>query len=319
MSVYNDSDPARRKFDGNVSAFHIGKGYILSVAHYLHMTFPLVWSAPDVFFQREILPKLSKGDFNQLLQHFPLDTSTQTRYLNVKDDRTAQSLIKKLQAGKCDTRVETLYSKNICKPFLIVQFKNNLFFNDSTVTSQINPSHIFHEPQLNRYTFLLELEVLKVFLEHDITVYRLTNVGKDIIRSLPFIEVDSNTYDDESKDLFCLQSSPSDTNLGRLLNRAQIDGVLDHWAKIPDDIIGTGIFEGLRYMIRGYFRFGSSGAPYVKYDDTSKQFKAIAIQSEACPIQLTIKNDRVGNFQYVNALASPLSLVGEELLKLINA
>ena len=79
------------------------------------------------------------------------------------------------------------------------------------------------------------------------------------------------------------------------------------------------IFEGLRYLIRGYFRFGSSGAPYVKYNDASKQFKVIAVQSEACPIQLTIKNDRKGNFQYVNALASPLSLVGDELRKLIES
>ena len=86
---------------------------------------------------------------------------------------------------------------------------------------------------------------------------------------------------------------------------------------MPDEITGNFTFDGLRYLIRGYFRFGSSGAPYVKYDDSTKQFAVVAIQSEACPIQLTIKNDREGNFQYVNALATPLSLVGDELRKLI--
>lgn len=279
MSVYNDSDSARRKFDGNISAFHIGNGYILSVAHYLHLRFPLVSSAHDSFFQNDILPKFNRGDANQLLQHFPLDAATQKRYLNVKDDKIVQNLAKKFQTSKCDTRVETLYSKGVCKPFLIVQFRNNQFFDNAIVTSQINPVHIFHEPQLNRYTFLLELKISKVFLEQDITVYRLTNVSDDIIRSLPSIEVDYSIYDDDSTNLFCLQSSPSNSNLGRLLNRAQIEGILDHWASMPDDIIGNYTFEGLRYLIRGYFRFGSSGAPYVKYDDANKQFKVIAIQS----------------------------------------
>ena len=318
MSIYNDNDPIRRKFEGNVSAFHIGNGFILSVAHYLHMTLPLVSSAPDAFFQTDILPKLSKGEGNQLLQHFPLDTTTQKRYLNVANPKIAQSLASKLRAAKCDTRIETLYSKGVCKPFLIIQFKNNQFFNNSILTAQINPAHIFHEPQLNRYTFLLELELVKVFLENDITLYRLSNVTNDIITKLPAIQVDYNSYDDECTNLFCLQSSPSNSNLGRLLNCAQIEGVLDHWANMPDDIIGTYIFEGFRYLIRGYFRFGSSGAPYVKLNDGGTQFKVIAIQSEACPIQLTIKNDREGNFQYVNALASPLSLLSAELPKLIN-
>jgi hypothetical protein len=319
MSVYNDSDPPRRQFEGNVSAFHIGKGYVISVAHYLHMKFPLIRSTPDSFFQNEILAKFPHGEANQLTRHFPLDATTQKRYFQVSDERTAQSLIKKFQANKCDTRVQTLYSHGVCKPFLIVQFRNNQFFGNPAVTSQVNPSRIFHEPQLNRYTFLLELELSKVFLEHDITLYRMTNVTADVIQALPSIPVDFNTYDDDSTNVYCLQSSPSNSNLGRLLNRAQIEGILDHWASMPDDIAGNCIFEGLRYLIRGYFRFGSSGAPYVKYDDASKQFKVIAVQSEACPIQLTIKNDREGNFQYVNALASPLSLVSDELRKLVES
>lgn len=317
MSVSDDSDPTRRNFEGNISAFHIGKGYILSVAHYLHIRFPLIKSVPEGFFQNEILPKFKGSDSNKLVQCFPLDAATQKRHLNVVNERTVQDLVKKFQINKCDTRIENLYSKGVCKPFLIVQFRNNQFFANPAVTSQINPAHIFHEPQLNRYTFLLELEVSKVFLEHDITIYHLTNVSDDVIRILPSIEVDYNTYDDDSTNIFCLQSSPSNSTMGRLLNRAQIEGILDHWASMPDDIIGNYTFDGLRYLIRGYFRFGSSGAPYVKYDDESEKFKVIAIQSEACPIQLTIKNDREGNFQYVNALATPLSLVNGELRRLM--
>jgi hypothetical protein len=214
--------------------------------------------------------------------------------------------------------VETLYSHGVCKPFLIVQLQNNQFFGDPKATAQIHPSHVFHEPNLNRYTFLLELEVLKVFLKEDITVYRVTNVSPDVIRLLPSISVDYSLYDDDStSSLYCLQNSPSGTNLGRLLNRAQIEGILDHHGFQADEIAGNYLVEGLRYLIRGYFRFGSSGAPYVRFDDTPNQFAAVAIQSEACGIQLTIKNDREGNFQYINALATPLSLIGDYLRQLL--
>jgi len=318
MSVYDDSDPAKRKFEGNISAFHVGKGYVLSVAHYLHLRFPLVRSTPDAFFQTEILSKFPKGETAQLARHFPLDPTTQRRYLQINDEKIAQNLIKKFQSNKCDTRVHTLYTQGVCKPFLIVQFRNNQFLNNPSLTSQINPAHIFHEPQLNRYTFLLELELVNEFIEHDMAIYRLTNVANSVIQAMPSIEIDYNSYDDESSNIFCLQSSPSNSNLGRLLNRAQIEGLLDHWANNVDEIGFNYVFDGFRYLIRGYFRFGSSGAPYVKYDEAKQQFRVIAIQSEACPIQLTIKNDREGNFQYVNAIASPLSLASTQLQQLLS-
>lgn len=308
MSVYDDTDPKRRQFSGNISAFHIGNGFILSVAHYLHVT-DLVRSAPDNFFQHAIALKLIASDAKQLLKHYPLDATTQKRYLEVKDEKNARALVSKLKQAKCDTRFQTLYSQGVCNPFLIIQFKDNSFFNDAKLTAQFNPAYVLYEPGLNRYTFLLRLEVLKEFTEHDIAAYRLINVSKDIIAALPYIQADYNFYDDDSTSLYCLQSSPSNSNLGRLLNRAKIEGILDHWAQQRDEISGGYIVEGLRYLVHGYFRFGSSGAPYVRYDDAAQQFKAIAIQSEAAPIQLTIKNDQEGNFQYVNALASPLSLV----------
>jgi hypothetical protein len=262
MAIYDDSDPQRRKFFGNISAFHIGNGYILSVAHLLRMRNYPIPSAPEDFFQNDVLQQFSQPDATELVQYYVLDEATQKRYLNINDVGAMQNLARKFQTSRCDTRFETLYSKGVCKPFLIVQFRNNQFFNNPEVTSQINPAHIFYEPSLNRYTFLLELEVLKVFLQNDIAVYRLKDDNADIIRSLPSIEVDYNIYDDDTTNLFCLQSSPNlNSNLGRLLNHAQIEGILDHWASQPDDITGPYTFEGLRYLIRGYFRFGSSGAP----------------------------------------------------------
>ena len=43
-----------------------------------------------------------------------------------------------------------------------------------------------------------------------------------------------------------------------------------------------------------------------------------AIQSEACPIQLSIDNKREGNFQYVNAIATPLNNIKEKLEYYLN-
>src|SRR4029077_7283654 len=184
MSIYDDTDAQKRKFEANISSFHIGNGYVISVSHYLRVRLPLLRSTPDSFFQSEILPKFSHGETNQVSRHFPLDSSTQKRYLTLNDEKTAQNTAKKFLERKWDTRVQSLYSHGVCKPFLIVQFRNNQSFGDPKVTAQIDPAHVFHEPNLNRYTFLLELEVLKTFVEQDIAVYRVTNVGPDVIRLL---------------------------------------------------------------------------------------------------------------------------------------
>jgi hypothetical protein len=111
-----------------------------------------------------------------------------------------------------------------------------------------------------------------------------------------------------------LQSSPT-SEIGKLLNKAQIEGFTEHFSIFQERIGGNYILEGLRYLIKGYFRFGSSGAPYVVYDEQTNTFKVNAVQSEACPIQLSINNVRDGNFQYVNAIASPLQAIKERLEK----
>ena len=54
------------------------------------------------------------------------------------------------------------------------------------------------------------------------------------------------------------------------------------------------------------------------FDEDANAFKVNAIQSEASPIQLRINNDMNGNFQYVNAIASPISLIRTELEGLVH-
>lgn len=316
MSVYNDDDFSRRKFYNNICAFHIGNGYVLTVAHNLRSVSQIFHSISEDTYQDIIAQNLNSTQVELFNRYYILDSQTNKRYLSNANQNDVQQLINALDQINYDTRWVTLYQKEICKPFLIVQFRNNKFYNDSGVTQKINPNHIFHEPLSFRYTFILELELVNAFYSDDIALYRIINTDQSIIDKIPSFEIDFKVHDKSNDNCFCLQSAPFD-NLGRLLNSAQIEGLLDHHSTFQDKFAGNYIMDGLRYLIEGYFRFGSSGAPYFIYDTESKSFKFNAIQSAASPIQLSINNSKDGNFQYVNAIATPLKNIEDELKSIL--
>ncbi len=317
MAVHNDNEPARRNFANNICAFHIGKGFILSVAHNLRMKNPLPSSFPENVYQNRIINMLSQDDRIIFNNSYNFDRTTDKRYLNAVQHNVGQQLTQKLDSIRFDSRFISMYNDGICKPFLIIQFRNNVFYNDQILTQEINPNHIFHETQLSRYTFIFELELVEAFFNEDICCYRIVNTNERVINKIPKINLDFKIYDKLETNFFCLQSAPID-NLGRLLNKAKIEGLLDHWNAFKDNIQGNYILEGRRYLIEGYFRFGSSGAPYLIYNAKKREFHVNAIQSEASPIQLSINNNRNGNFQYINAIASPLKIVENRLRDKIN-
>ncbi len=318
MCVYNSNESARRQFDNNISAFHIGNGFILSVAHNIRTETQVFKSIDNELFNTSILPYLNPAQTQLFYQCFPLDSNTNKRYINIVNQADFQTIIDVLKQINFDTRWLTLAQRNFCKPFLIVQFKDNLFYNDPILTGYFNDKTYLHEPSLDRHTFLVEVELVEAFYSADIALYKIVNTHQDIIDKLPSITPDFSVLPDNQSNYYCLQSSPGGF-LGKLLNKAHIEGYLDHHGTFIDRIGGNYIFEGLRYLIQGYFRFGSSGAPYVYYDENSDQFKVNAIQSEASPIQLSINNNREGNFQYINAIASPLSIIEKKLSAHLNA
>ena len=317
MYLANPDEPARRHFDNNICAFHIGGGYILSVAHNLRSEAGLFKSMDESVYQQEIVSKLDPSQRDLFDQYFFFDNYTSKRYINIPDPNGAQTVINILSHIGFDTRWITLLQRNFCNPYLIVHFSNELFYNDPVLTAQFNVNSHFPEPSLNRHSFLIELELVEPFYSQDIALYRIVNTPKAVVEKLPAIEIDDRICDDDQQDYYCLQSAPGGA-LGRLLNQAHIEGFLDHHGAFPDRIGGNYIFEGTRYLIKGYFRFGSSGAPYVFLDKASGQFKVNAIQSEASPIQLSIKNDREGNFQYINAIAVPLANVTDRVRQLMS-
>lgn len=312
MSVYNDDDPKRRKFTNNICAFHVGKGLILSVAHNMR-TPNLPESISEKEYQKllQALETEQKDLFNSC---YLLDKQEQKRYLNISDQNIFQQVFNIFNQVNYDFRFVSQYKEKTCKPFLVIQFRGKDFYNDKSLTEKIRSEHIFYEAALSRYTFLIELELVEAFYGQDIAIYKIINTKEEILNKIPSIKIDYDLYDKKNKNYFCLQSAPVD-NLGRLLNEASIEGILDHWSSFYDRIGGNYIMDGLRYLIKGYFRFGSSGAPYLIYDQLLNEFRVNAIQSEASPIQLSINNNRNGNFQYINAIATPLKSIKSKLEK----
>jgi hypothetical protein len=309
MSVHNEYEPHRRQLDNNICAFHIGNGYILSVAHALKGELTIFRSMTEADYQATIIPHLTASEILQFNGWYTLDNATNKRYLHLVNQNDYTLLVDILKRINFDTRIGTLYQKNICKPYLVIQQKTAQFYNDAAAHALFNPSFKFLEPNSQRHTYLIAIELIESFAADDVALYKIANTHQSIIDLIPFFEIDNEIYDDSEKGFYCLQSAPSDLTPGRLLNEANIVGLLDQWIQQPDRIGGNYTLEGLRYLIKGYFRLGSSGAPYLKFDAAAKVFKVNAIQSEACPIQLTINHDKNGNFQWINSIATPLANV----------
>ncbi len=77
MAIHNDNEPIRRQFDNNICAFHIGNGYILSVAHALKAELTIFRSMTEARFQADIVPHLAAGELAQLNVWYLLDNVTQ--------------------------------------------------------------------------------------------------------------------------------------------------------------------------------------------------------------------------------------------------
>jgi len=314
MWAYNIDEPQKRSFENNICAFHIGNGYFLSVAHNLRIQAGFYKSIGEALYKKELFPILDGSQTRFLDQHYFIDEYTQKRYLNSHEPAAIQHIVNILKQKRFDTRWVTLAEKKVCTPCLVFNFQDNAFYNDTAATRLFAPERQFAEPAIHKYTFLVEVELVKAFYSADIALYRIVNTPREIIDKIPHAEIDFEFLDESVKNFHCLQSSPSGPT-GRLLNEAHIEGMLDHFGIFQDEVGGNYIFDGYRYLVKGYFRFGSSGAPYLYYDAQREKYIVNAIQSEASGIQLSIKNDREGNFQYINAIASPLYIIKDELEK----
>ena len=291
MSVHNGDDAIRRFFDNNICAFHVGNGYVLSVAHNLRGEATFFKSISEPLYQKDILPHLNPAEKTFFNQSYPLDSGTQKRYINLANQDQVPNLVGILSRINFDTRWSTMYKNKICKPYLLIQQRCINFYDSAITHKKFNQSLCFLDSGSNRQTYMLETELVEAFYEEDIALYKIINTDQSVINLIPKLEIDFEVYDNSDHDFYCLQGGPTDMTPGRMINEANIEGLLDQFTTFNDRIGGNYHLQGLRYLIKGYFRFGSSGAPYIKYHEKDKAFKVNAIQSEASPLQLTIKND----------------------------
>jgi len=316
MWIYNVDDPARRSFENNICAFHVGNGYFLTVAHNLRMQTGFYKSIDEALYLKEILPKLDGAQKNFMEQCYFRDDYSKKWYLNNHDPVHLDHIAKILKQKRFDTRWVAYGKKGICTPHLVFQFKGNSFFNDLDVTRLFDSRKMMYDNEARKHNFLIEVQLVHAFYGADIALYKIVNTPDEIIAKIPALKIDFDLYFDDEKAMYCLQSSPT-SFAGRLLNQAKVEGILDHFSPFFDDVEGNYIFEGNRYLVKGYFRFGSSGAPYLVYDEYQGEYVVNAIQSEASGIQFSIKNDRDGNIQYTHAIATPLNIVKDDLEKLL--
>ena len=260
----------------------------------------------------EIYPHLNPAQIQMFDNCFPLDTLSNKRYERFNNPNDVSIMREILKQINYDLRWITLMEKEVVKSKLLIQFSFPSFYMNENLTNYFNASNSFYEEIINKHTFLLDVELVEAFYADDIALYKIVNTPLEVIASLPFLEPDYSVFTDDKKDFYCLQSSTTN-EIGRMISKAQIEGYVDHFNMFNDPFGGNYRIEGIRYLIKGYFRFGSSGAPYVFYDHLSGKFKVNGVQSEACPIQLSIENKREGNYQYVNAIASPLSIIEERV------
>lgn len=313
MAIQNDLEPQWRQFDNNICAFHVGGGYILSVGHNLRLEAGIFKSVSEELFQSEIVPRLNQQEiqhFNQILVPGPVAGK---RYLKISNENDIPAFSAALKRIGFDTRWVALYKKQISKPYLLIQQRDPVFYNTLSADGLFNPLLKFIDPSSGRHSYLLETRLVDAWYEDDVSLYQIVNAPDEVVAAIPSIDIDEEIYDVSDGDFFCLQAAPSDLNPGRMINEANIEGLIDQYTPFKDVYGGNYKLQGLRYLIKGYFRFGSSGSPYLKFDAISKTFRANAIQSEACPIQLEIKGSKNGNHQFVNAIATPLTNVAQRI------
>src|SRR5688500_8699562 len=208
MSVHNENEPHRRQIDNDICAFHIGNGYILSVAHTMKGELTIFRSMREADYQATIIPHLSAAEILQFNGSYVLDNVTNKRYLNLVNQNDYTLLVDILKRINYDTRIETLYQNNICKPYLIIQQKAAQFYNNAAEHARFHTSHRFLDPNTQRHTYLIEIELIESLRSDDPALYLIVNMQQSIVHLIPLFDLDQEIYDLTERDLYRLQSAP---------------------------------------------------------------------------------------------------------------
>ena len=199
MFTQNIHEPHKRHFENNISAFHIGNGYILSVAHNLKTEAKIFKSIEEGIFTHDILPYLNAPQKQLFENCYQWDANTQKRYWNSSNPNDYQAVIETLKQINFDTRWVTFLQKKICQAHLIIQFKTNKFYNNPELSAHFTAATHFAEPAINRHTFLVEVALVEAFYNDDIALYQIINTPEDVIKAMPSAAIDYSILSDEQE------------------------------------------------------------------------------------------------------------------------
>jgi hypothetical protein len=202
MWVYNVNDPMRRFFDNNICAFHVGGGYFLSVAHNLRLQAGFFRSIDLGLYQREIYAKLDGNQNRFMEQHFFTDDYAQKKFLTSADPAVLQQISAILKQKRFDTRWVTLAEKRVCDSFLVFQFRSPSFYNNDEATALFLPEHVMYDNDAHKYTYLVPVVLEEAYYSADIALYKIVDTPKEIIDSIPSVDMNFDFLDEDAIKLF---------------------------------------------------------------------------------------------------------------------
>jgi hypothetical protein len=265
-------------------------------------------------YDSKVTPSLAKPDLDFFNKHYKLNKSTdEYEYAVANTEKQVEKLRKIASQIDLDLKTPAQLERQAVTQFVVAQFRQDAFYGDTSLNSHFKPAHHFHENENGVFTFMMEAMPIRILWEQDLSIYRLVAPDARVLAALPAAVA---TFDEIAigDTLYPLQNSPT-SDFGRLVNRSVVEGLLDEHSPVRQHSI---VRQGSRYLIKGFFRFGSSGAPYFRWNADEARFEVVAIQSAAAPIQLTVGGSMQDNFQWVSGIATPLAPIKSELDALVS-
>jgi hypothetical protein len=172
MAGYEIDNSVMRRFENSICTFHIGNGYFLSVSHNL-LFFTNIPRSLNSTEYNNFINSASASHQQTISQYYTLNSTINKYWLN-ENIKSIQPLLQLFPQISFDTRYPNLYSKGICTPYLLLQFRNNAFMGDSSLNSKFSGGRYFFEQNLNRHTFLIDLILDDVLTASDISILKFT-------------------------------------------------------------------------------------------------------------------------------------------------
>lgn len=168
-------------------------------------------------------------------------------------------------------------------------FENNFF----GIKPEAYPGDIFYVDEsaniFRNHTFFVKLKPRKIDYESDFSIW---SFNPELARMLPALELSRQSSFPANESYYLLQSADPENSTGYLVTDVKLDGLM--FQHVPDATLVSyacqirtnrmvmleskvvGLLLGERLVFNGYFKFGTSGSPFL-----NSAFEVIGLQSSA--------------------------------------